>query len=88
MITFVLIDMSAVLVMDSCLSLVDSVVSDSTLISMDPLITSCCLMTSFSSVSLSSKSPSDSFSTENESFKVLDSSSLESVSSSSVVPSR
>ena len=87
-IAFVLTDMSTILIMSFRLSLMNSTIPVSTLISMSPSITSYYSETSSSSVPLSPESPSDSFSTENESFEVLDSSLLESVSSFPVVLSR
>ena len=87
-ITFVLIDMSVIFIMSSRLSLVNPIVPGFTSIFMSPLITSYCSVTSSSSVSLSPESPSDSFSTENELFEILDSSLLESISSSPIIPSR
>ena len=82
MIVFVLENMSMVLVMSSSLFLVNRVSSDFTLIFVSLLLTSCSLETSFLSISLSLKSSSNSFSDKEDSFKVLDSSLLESSSSS------
>ena len=87
-IVFVLTDMSAILIMGSRLSLVSPTIFISTLILVSPSITSYYLETSFSSVPLSPKSSLDSFSIENESFEVLDSSLLELISSFSVILSR
>ena len=87
-ITYVSIDMFASLVMNSSLFLVDltSSIFTSTLVS--PSLTSCCSESSFSSVLLSLKSSSDSFSEKKDSFKILDSSSLESFSLLSMILSR
>ena len=87
-IAFVSKDMSRVFVMNSFLYLVNSVGSDSTPTLVSLLLTSCSLETSFLSVSLSPESSSNSSSTEEDSFEVLDSSLLESSSSSSEVLSR
>ena len=88
MITFVSENMSMMFVMNSSLFLVSRVSSDSTPILVGSLLTFCSLETSFLSVSLSSKSFSDSFSDEEDSFEVLDSSLLKSSSSSSMILSR
>ena len=87
-ITYVSKDMSVTLVIDFSLFLVSrtSSVFTSTLVS--PSLTFYCLESSFSSVSLSPKYFSDSFSYKKDSFKILDSSLLESFSSSTVVFSR
>ena len=87
-ITFVLIDILVILVMNSCLSLMNLVSSSFILILVNSSITFYCLETSFSSISLSLKSSSNSFSKKNESFKILNSSSLESVSLFSMILSR
>ena len=71
-IAFVLIDISVTLVMSSFLFLVNSINSNSTSILVSLSITFYCSVTSSSSVPLSSKSSLDSFSKENESFKILD----------------
>ena len=88
MITFVLTDISTILIMSSFLFLTNSTNLDFTLILVGSSITFCCLKTSFSSVPLSSKSFLDSFSKENELLEVLESSSLELVSSFPVILSR
>ena len=82
---FVLVDMSSILVMDSFLFLVSLIDSGSTSISVGSSLTSCCLETSFLSVSLSSKSFSNSFLVDKDSFKILDSSLLKSSSLFSVI---
>ena len=86
--TFTLIDISTIFIINSFLFLVNPTSSDSTLILIDSLITFYYLETSFSSISLSSKSFSDSFSIKNKSFEILDSSSLKLISSFSLILSR
>ena len=87
-ITFVLIDMSIVFVMNSSLFLVSLVNFDFTSIFVNPSLTFYCLETSFSSVSLSPKFFSDSFSDKEDSFEILNSSSLKSSFLSSLILSR
>ena len=87
-IAFVLVDMSTMFIMGFSLFSVGRVSIDFTPTLMGPVLTFCCLETSFSSVSLSPKSSLDSFSDEEDSLEVLDSSSLKSSSSSPMVLSR
>ena len=87
-IAFVLIDMSTMFVMSFSLFLVDLIGSDSTSIFVSSSLTSYCSETSFLSVPLSPESSLDSSSINKDSFEILDSSSLESSSSSPMVPSR
>ena len=88
MITFALDDMSMILVMGFSLFLVNRIGSGSIPILVGPSLTSCSLETSSLSVPLSSESSPDPSSSKEDSFKVLDSSSLESSPSFSVIPSQ
>ena len=84
-ITFVLVNMSIMFIMSFSLFLVSRTGSDFTLILVSLSLTFCYLETSFSSVLLSPKSLSNSFSNKEDSFEVLDSSLLKSSSSSSMI---
>ena len=87
-ITFVPEDISMVFIMSSSLFLVSRISSDFTLTLVSLLLTFYSLETSSLSISLSPESSLDSFSDEEDSFEILDSSSLESFSSSPMVLSR
>ena len=87
-IVFTSTDMSMMFVMSFFLFLINLIRSNSTPTFISSSLTSCCLKTFFSSVSLFPKFFFNSFSDKEDSFKILDSSLLKSSSLSPIVLSR